>query len=210
MEPARPLIAATVRSRRAAHSEALAGLREPEMPVTRLEIIGDQMPDIDVSLAGVRAAVADLVAAAERVGVAWAKPRAPEKWSPSQIVEHVARIMEESANVAANRPSKFPTIPFFLRPIVRVLVFKRTLWRKAFPKMKASPVFIPVAGPGTPSDGRVRLQGALTSFDQACRARAATDEDVASTIFGAVHVADFARFQELHVRHHILQMPGAG
>jgi hypothetical protein len=166
------------------------------------------MPDIDLALAGVRAAVAELVAAAERVGVAWTKPRAPGKWSPSQVVEHVARIMEESANVASNRPSKFPTIPFFIQPIVRVLVFKRTLWRKAFPTMKAIAAFVPAVGSATPADGRVRVQAALTSLDQACRARAASGQDVASSIFGAVPVADFARFQELHVRHHILQMPG--
>ena len=167
------------------------------------------MPDIDRPLAGLGAAVAELIAAAERVGVAWTKPRAPGKWSPSQVVEHVARIMEESANVASGNPSKFPTIPFFLRPIVRFLVFKRTLWRNAFPKMKASDAFVPVAGSATPADGRVRLQGALTRFEQACRARAASGQDVASTIFGAVPVADFARFQELHVRHHTLQIPGA-
>ena len=167
------------------------------------------MPDTDLQLVGVRAAVAELVAAAERVGVAWTTPRAQGKWSPSQVVEHVARIMEESANVAAGRPSKFPTSPFFLRPIVRVLVFKRTLWRRAFPKMKAIDAFVPLAGSATPADGRVRLQDALASFNQACRARAATGQDVASTIFGAVPVADFARFQELHVRHHTLQIPGA-
>ena len=166
------------------------------------------MPDIDRPLGRVRAAVADLVAAAERAGAAWTTPRAPGKWSPSQVVEHVARIMEESANVASGRPSKFPTIPFFLRPIIRVLVFKRTLWRKDFPKMKAIDAFVPVAGSATPAEGRVRLQGALTAFDRACRARAASGQNVASTIFGAVHVADFARFQELHVRHHIMQMPG--
>jgi Protein of unknown function (DUF1569) len=165
--------------------------------------------DIDQPLPGVHAAVAELVAAAERMGVAWTKPRAAGKWSPSQIVEHVARIMEESANVASNTPSKFPTIPFFLRPIVRVLVFKRTLWRNAFPKMKAIAAFVPAAGSATTADGRVRLQGAVTSFDRACRARAASGQDVASSIFGRVSVADFARFQELHVRHHILQMPGA-
>ena len=168
------------------------------------------MPDIELPLAGVDAAVAELVTAAERVGVAWTKPRAPGKWSPSQIVEHVARIMEESANVASNRASKFPTIPFFLRPIVRVLVFKRTLWRNAFPKMKAIAAFVPAAGSATPADGCVRLRGAVTQFDQACRTRAASRQDVASSIFGRVSVADFARFQELHVRHHILQMPGAG
>jgi hypothetical protein len=167
------------------------------------------MSDIERPLAGVHAAVAELVAAAERAGVAWTRPRAPGKWSPSQVVEHVARIMEESANVAANRPSKYPAIPFLLRPIVRLLVFKRTLWRKAFPKMKAIAAFVPASGSATPAAGCVRLQGALTSFDQASRARAASGQDVASSIFGRVSVADFARFQELHVRHHILQMPGA-
>ena len=165
------------------------------------------MSDIDLPLAGVRAAVAELVAAAEGVPLVWTRPRAPGKWSPSQVVEHVARIMEESANVASNRPSKFPTIPFLLRPIVRVVVFKRTLWRNAFPKMKAIDAFVPVAGSESPTDGRVRLEGALSRFDQACRARAASGQDVASTMFGAVAVADFARFQELHVRNHILQMP---
>jgi hypothetical protein len=167
------------------------------------------MTDIDLPLTGVRAAVAEIGAAAERLGGAWTKPRAPGKWSPSQVVEHVARIMEESAHVVSNIPSKFPTIPVFLRPIVRLFVFKRTLWRKSFPKMKAIAAFVPAAGSATPAEGRVRLQGALTSFDQACRARAASGQDVASTIFGAVPVADFARFQELHVRHHILQMSGA-
>jgi hypothetical protein len=63
------------------------------------------MPEIELRLADVHAAVAGLVAAAERVGTAWTKPRAPGKWSPSQVVEHVARIMEESANVAANSPA---------------------------------------------------------------------------------------------------------
>jgi hypothetical protein len=117
--------------------------------------------------------------------------------------------MEESANVVSNKPSKFPTIPFFLRPFVRILVFRRTLWRNAFPKMKASAAFVPAAGSTTSAEGCVRLQGALTWFDQACRARTASGQDVASSIFGRVSVADFAKFQELHVRHHILQVPGA-
>ena len=167
------------------------------------------MPDIDRPLAELRAAVGELVAATERAGASWTKPRAPGKWSPSQVVEHVARIMEESANVADGRPSRFPTMHFLLRPILRILFFKRTLRRNEFPKMKAIDAFVPIAGPGTPADGRDRLQGALALFDKACRARAASGQKVASTIFGGVPVADFARFQELHVRHHIMQMPGA-
>jgi hypothetical protein len=167
-----------------------------------------QMSELDVSLTGVHAAVDALLATADGVRSAWTVPRAPGKWSPSQVVEHVARIMEESAKVAAGAPSAFPTAPFFLRPIVRLLVFKRILRRKAFLKMKAVEAMDPPTGSATPTKARVRLEAVLSGFDQACRARAASGQDVASTIFGAVRAPHFARFQELHVRHHHLQLAG--
>ena len=164
----------------------------------------------NTSLEGVRDAVGALLATTDHVGSLWKVPRAPGKWSPSQVVEHVARLMDESAKVAAGAPSAFPNVHPFLRPIVRVLVFKRILRRKAFLKMKAIEAMDPPRGSATPREGRVRLEAVLTRFDQACRARAAGGQDVASTIFGPVPVADFARFQELHVRHHHLQLPGVG
>jgi hypothetical protein len=164
--------------------------------------------ELNTSLRGVHDAIGALLATADGIGSAWKVPRAPGKWSPSQVVEHVARIMDESAKAAAGAPSAFPTIHPFLRPIVRVLVFKRILRRKAFLKMKAIEAMDPPTGSTTPREARVRLDAVVSRFDQACRARAASGQDVASTIFGAVSVADFARFQELHVRHHHLQLPG--
>ena len=83
------------------------------------------MSELDVSLSGVRAATGALLTTADGIGSAWTVPRAPGKWSPSQVVEHVARIMEESAKVAAGASSAFPTLHSFLRPIVRVIFFRR-------------------------------------------------------------------------------------
>src|SRR5450432_828025 len=165
------------------------------------------MPDLNAALGGLNAAVASLITTADAAASVWTVPRAPGKWSPSQVVEHVARIMEESANVVSGAPSKFPTIPFFIRPIVRVLMFKRILRRNAFLKMKTGEAFDPPLAPLTVAQARARLEGALARFDQACRARAASGQSVSSTIFGSVPVTDFARFQELHVRHHEEQMP---
>lgn len=165
------------------------------------------MAELDKSLAGVNAAVGAFLATADRVGAAWKVPRAPGKWSPSQVVEHVARIMEESAKVAAGEPSAFPTMNRFLRPILRLIFFKRILRKKDFPKSKAIEPMDPPIGPATPKAGRVRLEGALSRFDQACRARAASGQKVANPMFGPVQVADFARFQEIHVRHHHMQLP---
>lgn len=166
------------------------------------------MADLTASLEGVHSAVSSLLAAADNAAPVWAVPRAPGKWSPSQVAEHVARIMEESANVAAGVPSKFPTMPAFFRPIARILVFKRILRRKSFLKMKTGEGFDPPAGPATVAEARMRLESALKKFDQACRSRAEVGQSVSSTIFGSVSVPDFARFQELHVRHHIPQMSG--
>jgi hypothetical protein len=166
------------------------------------------MSELNTSLRSLDTTVSAILATADGVGSAWKIPRAPGKWSPSQVLEHVARIMDESAKVVAGAPSAFPTMPFLLRPIIRLLVFRRILRRKAFLKMKAIEAMDPPVGPATPAAARVRLKAVLARFDQASRARAASGQDVASPIFGAVPVADFARFQELHVRHHHLQLPG--
>ena len=167
------------------------------------------MPDLDAGLAGDRAAVAALLKAADGARTVWTVPRAPGKWSPSQVVEHVARIMDESAKVASGAPSKFPTVPALLRPIARILFFNRTLRKNAFANMKTIEPLDPASGPATPAEARVRLEAALSRFDHACRARAAGGQEVNSTIFGRVSVARFARFQELHIRHHLRQIPGA-
>jgi hypothetical protein len=58
-------------------------------------------------------------------------------------------------------------------------------------------------------NARVRLEGALARFDQECRRRAASGQHVVSTGFGTVSVEDYARFTEMHTRHHCKQMPGA-
>ena len=167
------------------------------------------MAYIDAALAANRDAVNELIAAAERTGKTWTEPRAPGKWSPSQVVEHVARALEESANVVSGAPSKFPKLPTFVRPVVRGIFFNRVLKKSTFPKAKTSKAFDPAGGPATPAAGRVRLEQALASFDEASRARAVSGTKVESTIFGVVSVEDYARFQELHTRHHCKQISAA-
>ncbi|MCH7717020.1 MAG: DUF1569 domain-containing protein [Gemmatimonadetes bacterium] len=166
------------------------------------------MPDITAALADNRAAVDDLIAAAEKSESVWTTPRAPRKWSPSQVVEHVALSLEESANVAAGVPSKFPSLPRLIRPVVR-LVFRWILRRQSFPKGKTPKPFDPAAGSATPAEARVRLEEAATKFDQKCRTCAAGGGAVASTVFGTISVDDYVRFQALHVRHHMKQLPPA-
>jgi hypothetical protein len=164
------------------------------------------MAHINTALDASKDALEQLIIAGERTQTAWTSPRGPGKWSPSQIVEHVARSLEESANMAAGRPSKFPKLPGVVQPIVRGLLFKRVLRKAAFPKAKTNKAMDPASGPATPAEGRVRLETAHQKFTEACRQTASHGELMRTTIFGAVPVEDYVRFMELHTRHHGNQM----
>jgi hypothetical protein len=165
------------------------------------------MAEVDKTLAANRDAIADLIAAAERTAPVWTVPRAPGKWAPNQIVEHVARTYEESANMMCGSTSKFPNVPFFLRPVVRGLVFRRVLKNGAFPKARTNKAMNPASGPATPAEGRARLETALARFDRECRECDSAGRLVPSATFGQVTVADYAHFIALHTRHHCKQMP---
>jgi hypothetical protein len=165
-----------------------------------------EMVDLHAALAESKAALAQLIAAGEKCGPAWATPRAAGKWSPSQIVEHVAMSLEESGKNIRGDRNAFPTLPRFLRPVVRALFFNRALKAKAFPSGKANKAMSPIAGPQTPADGRVRLQRAHIAFERACQERG---DRFNHSIFGDVATSDYARFMAKHTLHHTKQIPGA-
>lgn len=164
------------------------------------------MPDLDALLTANRAAVDDLIVAAERCESAWTVPWAPGKWSPSQIVEHVARSLEEGGNVVQGRPSKLPSLPFFVRPLARVM-FNRVLKKGAFFKAKTNRAMNPISGSATVGEGSTRLRAALAVFTRECRERKSAGGILKSPAFGTLSVEDYARFVELHTRHHTKQMP---
>jgi hypothetical protein len=165
----------------------------------------DALADIDAALAASRDSVDQLIRGGEQSGAAWIAPCAPGKWSPSQIVEHVARGLEEGANIGAGRPSKVPMPPAVVRPIARFF-FKRVLRKAAFPKgFKGHKALNPASGPATPAEGRIRLETAHQKWDEVCRRIAADGRPITSG-FGLVPVQDLVRFSELHTRHHTKQM----
>ncbi len=153
-----------------------------------------------------RAAVNDFLEAAKGREDVWTKPRAPGKWSPSQLVEHVARSLEESANEVRGLRSKFPNLPFFLRPVARAFLLNRVLRKGSFPKARTSRPVNPIEGPPSLADAQRRLDQALDAFMAACHECALGDQTVRSTVFGVVALDDYARFQECHTRHHTMQL----
>lgn len=163
------------------------------------------MPDLTSALASNRAAVNDFIAIAERAAPNWNTPRAPGKWSPALVVEHVAIAIEENGNVAAGRPAKIPTLPGFVRPLVKIF-FHRIVRTGNFPKAKTNRAMTPSKGPAAASDARARLEGALAKFEMEVQTAASSRGTVSSGAFGVVPVEDFVRFNELHTRHHAKQI----
>ena len=131
------------------------------------------MANINTALAASKDAIEQVIEAGERTGPAWTAPRAPGKWSPSQIVEHLARSLEESANMAAGRPSKFPKLPAVVHPVVRGLLFKRVLRRAAFPKARTNKAMNPASRLRQPKAARAwrtRTRSLRKPVDRSTRA----------------------------------------
>ena len=171
-----------------------------------IHLTGPEKADIDLNEALVesRSALEQLIAAGDRCGSAWTTPRAPGKWSPSQIAEHVARALEESGKNIKGEPSAFPSLPRIVRPLVRGLFFNRVLKKNAFINGKTNKAMNPIAGPATPAAARERLQKAHLLFERACRDFGPRFNH---GIFGDISTADYARFQALHTLHHTKQIP---
>ncbi len=165
------------------------------------------MDDTAAALRQNREAVGELLAAAERVSGVWTAPRAAGKWSPAQLVEHVACALEQSAHVIAGRPSNFPRIPALFRPLLRGFFFNKVLKNERFPAgLKTNRPLDPTAGPASPAAAKVRLEAALGQLDQAAGGRGRGEEGVDSTVFGRVTLSDYLRFQAIHTRHHGRQL----
>jgi len=163
--------------------------------------------ELSAGLATNRAVTEALILRAEQAAANWTTPRAPGKWTPAQVMEHVARALGESANVINGVPDKYPTLPGFLRPLMRRLFFDRTVRKGTFPRAKTSRALDPEEGPESPAAARARVSRALDRFEEACRARATAGAIVESKVWGRVELGEYIKFTELHTRHHTEQIP---
>lgn len=164
------------------------------------------MTDLETGLAAARAAVDEVIATCAACADRWATPPAPKKWSPAQVVEHVARSHEEAARDMAGERSLLPNLPAPLRFVLRKMLFERVLASGVFPRAKTNRAMDPVTGPDSPATAAARIAAAWRAFADASAIREAGGGTAASRTFGAVPLVDYVRFQEIHTRHHRAQM----
>lgn len=161
------------------------------------------MSTVTAALDANRSAVEALKQVAGGCTATWTTPRAPGKWSPAQVVEHIALSLEASADEVAGRPSNFPSLPRIMHPLTRIFM-RRVVKTGKFIKAKTNAAMDPATGPATPDSGITRLDAAWHSLEAACRA--APGDTVTSGVFGRVPLADYLIFQQRHTQHHTAQM----
>ncbi len=165
------------------------------------------MADVAGALQQNKAAAEDLCAAADAASEVWEVPRAPGKWSPAQVVEHVARALEQSTHELRGEPSLFPTFPGLVKPVMRVLFFDWIIRRGSFPRgTRTNKAMDPERGAPTPAEARARIHEALHDLEQAVKTRPAGLGPVDTGAFGTVALPDYLMFQAIHTRHHTRQV----
>ena len=167
------------------------------------------MSDVSAALERHHQAATDFLAAARAIPLArWSQPRAPGKWSPGQVVEHVTLAYEVSREILQGHV-RGVVILRLLRPLVRRLVFQPVLRRGAFfPRSSSPPAFRPSVSPAEPGPAIDRLAATLAAFEADAASLASSQLD--HPAFGRIAVADFVRLQEIHARHHRGQLTPAG
>lgn len=164
------------------------------------------MTDIEPALEEDRKAVAGFAAEARAVPPGrWAEPRAPGKWSPAQVCDHVARSYEESCKMLRGEAQK--GMPRWLRPVLRLLFFDKVMRTGRFPKGGKSPERLKPSPEPLPLDASLRrIEKASADFAAEARKRAAPGLTIDHPVFGRIRVADYVRLNQLHTRHHARQL----
>lgn len=168
------------------------------------------MPDLEAALAAQRKAAEAFKATALAVPESvWKVPRAPGKWSPAQVVDHVGIASHVVVTVMQGR-GDVPKIPKFLRWLPRKTYFDPVL-RKGFPKKSyTTKAFVPPAEPAPRAALVARLETEIAAVEAEARAMAARGQaSFDHTMFGTLAVADYVTFNTLHLDHHRTQLPGA-
>lgn len=166
--------------------------------------------DPAAGLAAHRQSLAAFESAANRVQSAqWNQPRAPEKWSPGQVVEHLRMTYEVVGGELDGKPGLTVRTPWWIRPLLRFKFLRKILSEGAVPPgAKAPRELHPGPGPYDRDQTLAALNLAAERFE-ATLTRRWNDPAAGVThhVFGRLSAPDMLRFATVHLDHHARQFP---
>ena len=169
------------------------------------------MSDLDAAIAAQRRAADAYKAAALAVNESvWNTPRAPGKWSPAQVTDHVGLSTKVARDFMAGKPG-MGNLPFFLRPVLSTFFLRPVLKKGAFPKTGRGPsIFAPAHSPMPREQLCARIDSEIAAIEADARAMVNSGKaEFTHGFFGRMAVADYVTFNALHFDHHREQLPGA-
>ncbi len=167
------------------------------------------MADLETIIAAQQTAADAFKAAALSVpDDLWNVPRAPGKWSPAQLTDHVG-VATRVARGAMSGKAQFGAIPKFLRWLPRKFYLDKVLRAGALPaKSGGPPAFAPAHQPMPRPDLFAQLDSEIAGLAQLARELAKAGQvTFEHGFFGTLSIADYVRFNALHLDHHRAQLP---
>jgi DinB family protein len=167
------------------------------------------MADRQAVITSSREAVCAFVGAARAVPSGkWTTPRAPGKWSPAQVAEHVTFSYEQSLRMLRGTYVGPAAVPRLSQLLARWLFLPWLFRRERFGKGLQAPDFIRPSDSPPPSGTLLtRLETAAqdleTDLAAASRNRGPT---VAHPVFGHIPLAHLLHFLAIHTNHHRPQL----
>lgn len=156
-----------------------------------------------------RIALATFLEAAERVpDDAWAQPRAPEKWSPAQVAEHMSLVYEALLRELAGEGAMAMRLPPLRQKVLRWVLLPHILFHRSFPLRARAPR---ETRPGDAHPDRAtvlaRLRDGAERFEHDLnRARGNGGVHLTHPYFGCVEPVKTLRFCAVHLEHHRRQL----
>src|SRR5262245_16310858 len=131
------------------------------------------MADLHSTIVDNGQAVDAFIAAAHAVPEArWTEPRAPNKWSPGQVTEHVAIVYEGARDIVEGTFSG-RSLPRIVRPLIRRFAVDSILRAGRYRQgLKAPAFFQPTISTASVGDLCTRLRAASGAFEAAIQAAA--------------------------------------
>ncbi|HVR96801.1 MAG TPA: DinB family protein [Thermoanaerobaculia bacterium] len=156
-----------------------------------------------------RAAVADFASAASAIEPdAWTRPRAEGKWTPAEIVEHLALSYAALlGEIEGKTPLRIHT-PLWRQWLLRAVYLPRLVAGKPFPAGIKAPREIRPAASGTQQDAVARFRDLAARFEEAADAVRVQKpkQRLTHPFFGAIPLDRMVGLSAAHTRHHQRQL----
>lgn len=156
-----------------------------------------------------RAAVADFASAAASVSPeAWTRPRAEGKWSPAEVVEHLALSYAALLGELEGKTPLRVHPPLWRQWLLRLVFLPRLIAGKPFPAGIKAPREIRPAAAGSQKDAVERFRDLAGRFEEAADAARVERPKLRLThpFFGALPLARMVGLSAAHTRHHQRQL----